>query len=334
MISDFQHGTINDAEIACVPPDVGLRFVQIANDRAGSTSATLVGLPADGRTTDQRVEFEGPRTRVTFSAREAGAALQPRILAPPDHAPAVAGLLRAAARAGTPALPADRPMTFIFSGVPTPAAAPLRVPWMIAALVAAREDAALVGAAISRRDAKVSTLSAAWTPVVRSATGEAAGLGGRGSQWSDGLGVGGAFRRVVACRGARVPRGWRRHAELGRARSGSHPAVATEGVDARRRADPGRALQAHATRGFALALGTGTGAACAPNGSCAGTDRLPPGPKPVLPESGGADQAITAVLRRRAAPRADAAQPSGRCRGAVGVGSPRRWSSRHHAMSW
>jgi len=146
--------------------------VQIANDRAGSTSATLVGLPADGRTTDQRVEFEGPRTRVTFSGREAGASLQPRILAPPDHAPAVAALLRAAARAGTPALPADRPMTFIFPGVPTPAAAPLRVPWMIAALVAAREDAALVGAAISRRDAKVSTLSAAWTPVVRSATGE------------------------------------------------------------------------------------------------------------------------------------------------------------------
>jgi len=142
VISDFQHGTINDAEIACVPPDVGLRFEQIANDRAGTTSATLVGLPADGRTTEQRVEFEGPRTRVTFSAREAGSALPPRILAPPDHAPAVAGLLRAAARAGTPALAADRPMTFIFSGVPTPAAAPLRLPWMIAALVAAREDAA------------------------------------------------------------------------------------------------------------------------------------------------------------------------------------------------
>ena len=172
VISDFQHGTINDAEIACVPPDVGLRFVHIANDRAGSTSATLVGLPADGRTTDQRVEFEGPRTRVTFSGREAGASLQPRILAPPDHAPAVAGLLRAAARAGTPALPADRPMTFVFPGVAAPAGARLRAPWMIAALVAAREDAALVGAAISRRDVKVSTLSAAWTPVVRSATGE------------------------------------------------------------------------------------------------------------------------------------------------------------------
>ena len=261
MISDFQHGTINDAEIACVPPDVGLRFVQIANDRAGNASATLVGLPADGRTTEQRVEFEGPRTRVTFSAREAGAARQPRILAPPDHAPAVAGLLRAAARAGTPALPADRPMTFIFPGVPTPAAAPLRVPWMIAALVAAREDAALVGAAISRRDAKVSTLSAAWTPVVRSATGEplvsaAAEANGLmvsvSAEPSDVLSL--AAVRAFLVAGVS-------HAELGRARSGGHPAVATEGVDARRRADPGRALQAHATRGFALALGTGTGAA-------------------------------------------------------------------------
>jgi hypothetical protein len=35
VISDFQHGTINDAEIACVPPDVGLRFVQIANEPRG-----------------------------------------------------------------------------------------------------------------------------------------------------------------------------------------------------------------------------------------------------------------------------------------------------------
>ena len=172
VISDFQHGTINDAEIACVPPDVGLRFVHIASDQARKASATLVGLPADGRTTEERVEFEGPRTRVSFSAREAGAALPPRILAPPGYAPAVAELLRAAARAGAPALPADRPMTFLFPGVPTPAAAPLHVPWMIAALVAAREDAALAGAATSRRDTKGSTLSTVWAPVVRSATGE------------------------------------------------------------------------------------------------------------------------------------------------------------------
>ena len=49
-------------------------------------------------------------------------------------------------------------------------------------------------------------------------------------------------------------------ARLARARSGSHLAIATEGVDARRRADPPRAFQAHATRRCALAVGAGTGA--------------------------------------------------------------------------
>ncbi len=29
VISDFQHGAITDSDVACVPPDAGLRFVQI-----------------------------------------------------------------------------------------------------------------------------------------------------------------------------------------------------------------------------------------------------------------------------------------------------------------
>jgi hypothetical protein len=171
VIGDFQHGTINDAEIACVPQDVGLRFVQIGEGRAGTASVSLAGLAADGKVTEQRVEFEGLRTKVTLSEREAGEVLQPRILATSIHAAAAAHLLRAAARAGTPALPANRPMTFIFPGAPTPAATPLRAPWMIAAVVAAREDAALLQAATSRRNARASTLSPAWIPAARSATG-------------------------------------------------------------------------------------------------------------------------------------------------------------------
>jgi Aerotolerance regulator N-terminal len=173
VISDFQHGAVTDADVACVPPDAGLRFVQIGAGRAGKASATLIGLPADGKTTEQRVEFEGPLTRVMVSPRAAGAAPQPRIVAPAGDAPAVAQLLGAAARAGAPAPPADRPMTFLFPGVPMPAAAPPSVPWMIAALAAAREDPALRDAAASRREAKVVTLSAAWVPVVRSASGAA-----------------------------------------------------------------------------------------------------------------------------------------------------------------
>ena len=172
VISDFQHGTINGAEIDCVPPDAGLRFIQIGGALAGHPSVTLVGLPADGRRTEQRVEFEGPRTKVTFSEGEAAALPQPRILASPNHAVAVAQLLRAAARVGTPTLPANKPMTFIFPGVPAPAAAGLRAPWMIAALVAVREDAALLEVATSRRNVKASALSPTWAAAARSAAGD------------------------------------------------------------------------------------------------------------------------------------------------------------------
>jgi hypothetical protein len=174
VISDFQHGTVTDADIACVPADVGLRFVKIGTERAGRTSAILVGLAADGKSTEQQVQFDGQRTLVTVSPRAAGAGSQPRVLAPAGEEPAVAHLLRAVARAGAPALAADRPVTFLFPGVPAPAAAaPPRVPWMIAALAAAREDSALRHVATSRRGAKVPPLSAAWVPVVRSSEGEA-----------------------------------------------------------------------------------------------------------------------------------------------------------------
>ncbi len=173
VISDFQHGTITDADVACVPFDIGLRFVQIADAGSGkAASATLVGLPADGRTTHQQVEFAGPVTRVTFQARAA------RGRTSTEDPGAVWRRGRRSLSSCRPLrepvrrrCPSDRPIAFFFPGVPAPSAAPPRVPWMIAALTAAREDPALRDAAASRREAKALTLSAAWVPVVRSASG-------------------------------------------------------------------------------------------------------------------------------------------------------------------
>jgi hypothetical protein len=173
VISDFQHGSVTDADIACVPPDVGLRFVQIGDSRPGRTSATLVGLAADGKATQQQVEFDGPRTRVTVLPIVANAASEPKILAPSADAAAVAQLLRAVARIGAPSLPAERPLTFAFSGVTPPATSAPRSPWMIASLVAAGEDRALREAAASRPAAKIPALPAVWVPVLRSVAGEA-----------------------------------------------------------------------------------------------------------------------------------------------------------------
>ena len=202
VISDFQHGTINDAACIAFRPTSGLRLVQSGNPV--QESPPLVGSPADGRTTEQRVGFEGPRTRPSSSRRA-----RPGGTAAEDPGAAELSSGGRAAPAGGRARPArrrDRPMTFVFPGVPTPAAHPCASPDDRGAGPHAGRCGAPgrchLDAAMPR-----CTLSAAWIPVRRDGR-RAAGLGGR---WSLNdlmvVGVGAAFRRVAACRGACVPHG-------------------------------------------------------------------------------------------------------------------------------
>jgi hypothetical protein len=165
VVSDFQHGVITDADVACVPADVGLRFVPLT----GSVAMRAVTLSGLGR--EQRVDLEGPRTRVIVSPRPAAGSV-PSIVAAAGDRSAVSLLRAAVARAGAPAPSPGRNVSFIFPGASLPPVTPPRPAWMIETLVAAREDTALRQIATSARGARSLSLPAPWAPIARSASGD------------------------------------------------------------------------------------------------------------------------------------------------------------------
>lgn len=170
-ISDFRHGEVTEADLACVPPDVGLRFVQIAGGRSPKNTATFAGLGPEGRQIQQQVEFDGPRTRVTATLGAVGEAGIPSLMTAPGDADSAARMLRAVARAGAPAMSPEHPIAFVFPGHSSPAVTALRAPWMLATLVAARESETMQRAAAAHRGTGQSSLPREWTPVVRASNG-------------------------------------------------------------------------------------------------------------------------------------------------------------------
>ena len=165
VVSDFQHGVVSDTDVACVPADFGLRFVPLTS-LAATRAVTVPGLGME-----QRVDLDGPRTRVVISPRPtADSALS--IVAPPGDSSAVSVLRAAVARAGAPPPSPGRNVSFVFPGVSLPPVTRPRAPWMIETLVAAREDSALRHIASSARAAGSLSLPAAWAPIARSASGD------------------------------------------------------------------------------------------------------------------------------------------------------------------
>jgi hypothetical protein len=94
------------------------------------------------------------------------------VLAAPGEADAVTRLFRAVARAGAPEMSLQHPITFLFAGRQPPAVTALREPWMIAALVRARESATMRDAAAAYGGDRRLGLPGAWTTVVRAPGGE------------------------------------------------------------------------------------------------------------------------------------------------------------------
>jgi len=171
VISGFLHGTVTDADVGCVPPDVGLRFIPITAAPGNARMVTLEGVAAGGMALDQQVAFEGTRTRVILSPRTGADTIAPAIVASPDEALPVTRLLRAVARSGAPAATPGRPLSFIFPPAPLAAVEPPRAAWMIDALVAARADATLRAVASSIHGRATSGPASPWVPVARSADG-------------------------------------------------------------------------------------------------------------------------------------------------------------------
>jgi hypothetical protein len=171
VISGFLHGAVTDADVACVPLDVGLRFIPVPAARSQTSTTTLAGFAAGGMARDQQTAFEGARTRVTVSSRTAPDTTAPEVLASPADALSIAPLFRAVARAGTAALRPDRNVSFAFPGGPLPAVQAPRAAWMVDTLVAAREDSTLRQVAGQTRGRPDAGLPAPWVPLARSGDG-------------------------------------------------------------------------------------------------------------------------------------------------------------------
>jgi hypothetical protein len=80
-------------------------------------------------------------------------------------------MLRAVARAGAPTPSPERPNVFLFPGQAPPQVTPLHVPWMLAAIVAARENGTLQRAAAAYRGDGLSNPPAQWTPIAHNTAG-------------------------------------------------------------------------------------------------------------------------------------------------------------------
>jgi hypothetical protein len=166
VISDFQHGSVDDFDIARIPRETGLRFVAIGGGPPPSGSRpTLSLLPIDP--TNPRVghvTLDGPRTGLTISGDQPAGA-RPRIITAPEAAADAARLLRIVARAGAPSPRPERPVAIAFSGALLPVVTAPREDWMLRAVLRMRADAELRRAAWRSTQAGLGSLEGSWVPV-------------------------------------------------------------------------------------------------------------------------------------------------------------------------
>ena len=159
VVSDFQHGSLAAADIETIPPQIGLRFVNVGElpvsvEFRGDVSSSASGV--DARVQQVRAAREGTGVRLT--AAPSGAAGL-RLM---DAGPAGDGLLRAVATAGAPAPSAGEPLAVAFatSARENPVGSSTHAPdvgrpampaWMIRTIVMMRRDPALAEAARDHR---------------------------------------------------------------------------------------------------------------------------------------------------------------------------------------
>lgn len=167
VISDFQQGTITDADVASVPRTVGLRFVAIGTPRrtAAFDGETLLGAQS-GSGLRSRITLDGPRTSVTLAA-------VPISITGIRIEPADERLLRIAASAGVPVPSADEPIALLTGGAGAPAGVGPIVPgWMLRTVLRMQQDPDLISAAAEPAGER-RAVAAPWTAVAFDNAGNA-----------------------------------------------------------------------------------------------------------------------------------------------------------------
>jgi hypothetical protein len=138
VISDFQTGALDPADLERIPTDIGLRFVQLGRAPAERIVHGVNVLSADG---SRRREFvlsaEATRPR-PLVPQPAVTGLD--LVASPSDAAAVQSLRRAVIAAGTPAPSPQEPVAVAFEGVALPAVRPLKTGWMLETVLRLKGD--------------------------------------------------------------------------------------------------------------------------------------------------------------------------------------------------
>jgi hypothetical protein len=121
VIGALRRGAIDDSDLAVVPPQIGLRFVPVAESPLAEQAMSILARRAGALTRiDRRLRLDAEATRVG----EAGSAPVPvdlvTIAAAPQDADLAAAALRAALDAGVPWTDFERRIVIVWDGAPQP----------------------------------------------------------------------------------------------------------------------------------------------------------------------------------------------------------------------
>ncbi len=193
-VSPLAIGAVTAADVAAVPRDVGLRFVQRGSPpetRAISSAAVLTGAGNSTGPLDRRAEYPaavqgrtttltGSRTSVADAARGLRITLPLDVVAPADAQPLVDAAVTAVLQQRTFTPAAGRTATLLIAGAPDEArvrasAAPIHTPWIGDAVARIARDADVASAAgeVHARATEVSLPHGTWQPIASGADGEA-----------------------------------------------------------------------------------------------------------------------------------------------------------------
>lgn len=172
VMSPFRRGDLDEADLAPIGTDRGVRLVKI-----DAPPAAAAAPPADlvaGQAWTPRLALDADRTSVTWTAATTATTAPSflRVLAGAADHETVAAAVEAATVVGVPAAGAH-PIAIVLPGAPeaTAGAGPLDEAWMFDVVDALRRDVLLDGAASRVADAPATSPTPAATPLARNTAG-------------------------------------------------------------------------------------------------------------------------------------------------------------------
>lgn len=171
IISDFQRQTLEERDVAAVPPATGLRFVTVGElpaERRVPGMTLLSVTPSRARA--HALTLSGPSTAVTIGRTETTSAGL-RVLVPQPRQAAVDAAVRAVADAGAPAPSASEPLAILLGGWRDAGnVRALSDGWMLRTVVGLATDPILRPLA-EQAEGSPAVLDRPWTAVLRDRQG-------------------------------------------------------------------------------------------------------------------------------------------------------------------